>query len=345
MYFASESVGWVGTLEPDKLAGQVLATTDGGRHWVSQLSPPASVPTSIRFFDTRHGYVLEEPWGAPGSPPAVYTTADGGVTWSRIETPPNEYAGVYVDFADADHGWFATFAFGRVAARFKLYSTADAGVHWSQLLSVSPDLQESRGVQAGNVSGFWFTDARRGWLTASEPGHPVIYATEDGGQSWAGQDLVAPAGVAADAMVFLGRPVVRAEGAGVVAGFGDRRQVTVVYSTADGGRTWSPPRPMPASNPALVAMPDPSHVWGAIDSKLWTSDDLGATWRQLTALSEGYVFRQLVAVDSAHGWAGAIQAGPCPGRGPDICVSDKSRGKLLSSSDGGRHWSDVPLPA
>ena len=346
MYFASPTVGWVGSLLTNTLAGPLLATTDGGKHWARQLSPPASVTTSVRFFDTRRGYALEVPFGAPGSPPVLYATADGGGSWTRVQTPPNQYAGAYADFADFDHGWFATFGFDRGRAPFSLYSTSDGGAHWAELLTLGPDRPESHGVRAGFITGFFFADARRGWVMASEPGRPVLYMTEDGGQSWRNQEVTLPARAASDWNVFLARPVLRPDGAGVMAAFTEQPQASVMYSTSDGGRTWSPPHPLPASNEAQLAMPDATHVWGAIDSKLWASDDFGASWHQLFSLAGGYTFASLVALDPLHAWASALLPGPCPGNVTlNNCVTNKSSGKLLSTSDGGKHWTDVVLPA
>ena len=81
-------------------------------------------------------------------------------------------------------------------------------------------------------------------------------------------------------------------------------------------------------------MPDAGHVWGAVDSKVWTSADFGASWQELAALRGGFIFRELVAVDPRHAWASAVLPGPCPGNatGQD-CVSNHSPGQLLASAD------------
>src|SRR5207249_8393674 len=60
--FASDQVGWVGSILSNTGGGPILATTDGGKHWVRQLSIPDSAATWMRFFDTRHGYALEMPF-------------------------------------------------------------------------------------------------------------------------------------------------------------------------------------------------------------------------------------------------------------------------------------------
>lgn len=346
MYFATAEAGWVGTLLANTSGGPILATVDGGKHWTRQLSLPASAATSIRFFDLRHGYALEVPFGAPGSPPVLYGTADGGATWTRVDTPPNEFAGASADFGDFQHGWFATFPFdrGNGSGAFKLYATSDAGAHWAQLLDVGPTQPDSHGIHESALDGIWFADATHGWLMAGEPGRPALYSTADGGQSWARASLTEPAGAPADATFYLTQPVFREDGTGVVAAFAEN--ASVIYSTDDMGRTWSPPRPLPASNPPHLAMPDARHVWGAIDSGIWSSADSGVTWQELATLKGGYVFGELFAIDPSHAWAASVLPGPCPGNTTVAgCVTMQSPGHLLSSSDGGRHWTEVALPA
>jgi photosystem II stability/assembly factor-like uncharacterized protein len=345
MYFVTDQVGWVGTLLAKTSSGPILATVDGGKHWTRQLSLPASAATSMRFFDTRRGYVLEVPFGAPGSPPVLYGTVDGGATWTRVETPPNEFAGASTDFADLQHGWFATFPFDRRTGTgaFKLYSTSDAGFHWTQLLGVGPAQPDSHGVHEAFLNGVWFADAAHGWLMASEPGRPALYSTADGGQTWARAALTAPIGVPADATFYLTQPLFR-DGSGVLGAFAE--DASVIYGTSDAGRSWSPPRPLPSSNPARLAMPDAAHVWAAIDSKIWSSADFGAGWQELATLKGGYVFGELFAIDPNHAWAASVLPGPCPGNATVVgCVTPQSPGKLLASTDGGRHWSEVALPA
>jgi photosystem II stability/assembly factor-like uncharacterized protein len=346
MYFATDQVGWVGTLLANTSSGPILATVDGGKHWTRQLSLPASAATSIRFFDTRRGYVLEVPFGAPGSPPSLYATADGGGTWTRLETPPNEFAGASVDFADYQHGWFATFPFERQAGTgpFKLYSTSDAGVHWKPMLDVGPAQPDSHGVHEGVLDGVWFADAAHGWLMASEPGRPALYKTIDGGQTWARAALTPPIGVPGDAMFYLTQPLFREGGSGVLGVF--TQDASVIYGTTDAGRSWSPPRPLPASNPPHLAMPDAGHVWAAIDSKIWSSADFGASWQELAMLKGSYIFGELFAIDAKHAWAASVLPGPCPGNATVVgCITTQSPGKLLASTDGGRRWSEVVLPA
>src|SRR5207237_10863879 len=177
-------VGWVGTLLFNTSGGPILATTEGGKHWARQLSVGASAATWLRFFDSKRGYALEEPFGAPGSPPVLYGTFDGGFTWTRIDSPPNLYGNVQTDFADFEHGWFATQPFEDEATRYRLSSTSDGGAHWTELVDLVPGRPESNGLRSGTLEGFWFADARHGWLMAGGPGRPVLYSTDDGGRTW-----------------------------------------------------------------------------------------------------------------------------------------------------------------
>src|SRR5437867_4741867 len=63
----------------------VIGTTDGGRTWnqVGALDAPVTFErrtgvTEIRFADDLHGWAFD---------PALWTTDDGGATWTKLATP------------------------------------------------------------------------------------------------------------------------------------------------------------------------------------------------------------------------------------------------------------------
>src|SRR4029453_8309550 len=92
----SGDVAWVGGS-----AGQVLRTTDGGRHWLN-VSPPgagALLFRDVEAFDARNAVVLAI---GQGEDSRVYRTSDGGTTWTETFRNPDP-AAFYDCFDFFDH--------------------------------------------------------------------------------------------------------------------------------------------------------------------------------------------------------------------------------------------------
>jgi hypothetical protein len=94
----------------------VLATTDGGAHWVQQYSDPTGV-WGLDFIDSSSGWAV--------GVKRLEHTADGGQTWTTIGEPSGHTL-VAVDFASRDIGYGLT-TIGMVVR------TTDAGKSWSGL--------------------------------------------------------------------------------------------------------------------------------------------------------------------------------------------------------------------
>jgi hypothetical protein len=146
--FADAGHGWV---VGDR--GLILATTDGGQHWMRQSSGVIGPLSGVSFVDASHGWAV-----------GYYTilvTSDGGAHWGR------QYGGAAgsltpalqdVDFVDASHGWAV--GGGTVIA------TADGGVTWNpQYPATFPQV---RAVD--------FVDATHGWMAGFQ-----VLATTNGG--------------------------------------------------------------------------------------------------------------------------------------------------------------------
>lgn len=141
--------------------GTFLKTEDGGNSWVS-LTPAADiyVYNNLNFFDENQGVFM-----AVTNPGIllVYTTSDGGETWTESENSPN-VAIVDIDYGDAS----TMYAVGYNGTVSK---SENAGNIWNLI---------SQPGWAINV-GVTFQDENNGFY-AGEEGD--LHFTSDGGENW-----------------------------------------------------------------------------------------------------------------------------------------------------------------
>ncbi len=125
---------WVGVYDGTNGLGAVYQTTDGGVSWnqqtISEFTTSAeSWLDAVHFFNANNGIAFGDPEGGEFE---VYTTADGGNTWTRVPgtSLPDPAAGEYGyngGYAVAGNTiWFTT-------NKGKIYKTTDMGVTWSKI--------------------------------------------------------------------------------------------------------------------------------------------------------------------------------------------------------------------
>lgn len=256
-----DTSGWV--LHHDTL----FWTADGGNNW-SDITPiPLGVlraglrVQSVFFLDTQQGWAVisyekREPSSTIQSflrPKTLYQvaqTVDSGQTWSftPLTNPQLErwiqegaFAGLGgLFFLDSEHGWVAAGLAGN-SKPGKLLATQDGGRTWNWVNG------------PGTVGTLLFTTNQDGWL-AGGPGGQFLYATHDGCRTWEEVRLVPPpqVGETIYRYVVAAAPVFRDSQHGLLVVHylraEDNRPKLAVYSTEDGGRTWSPAKVLPESH-------------------------------------------------------------------------------------------------
>lgn len=360
--FVTAQMGWVLAGGTDDPSGFVLRTTDAGRHWqrVPQL---ANNIVWLHFFDARTGLAMISspvvPAGTPGF--QLDRTEDGGASWSSFPMPfpefePSPGARFTIGrpfFSDPDHGWYSLT--NLTGPGFDLYHTEDGGRTWSRVSAGS--LAQPSGPAGANsvVATVSFHDQRTGWMVLQNlvlpngPASSSIYATTDGGQTWGEQHLPSPAGAPdarlrlAEVAAFLpdGSAVIYANLA--IGG----RQEAYAYPSSDGGRSWGAPRGLPAGSfgqtggVARLAFADSQNWFDGAGSVLWVTHDAGAHWSRLARLDKNSFFVAIQTFPAATLWATVQQLQVCASAG--ACIPSTPP-RLLTSTDGGRHWTKVDLP-
>jgi len=348
MNWLSSDVGWV-VLTDAQTQSVLFHTVDGGRHWERQFATVGSA-ISVRFLDATHG-LMTEPTPFPGSNPTLLRSDDAGAHWAPITLPffigprPN-----LPYFLDLDHGWVMVRT-GRsdTAEDADIYRTADGGLNWTDVAGVDPIAWVSHGLQeAGLKRWLSFRSPSDGWLGTLEPdGSAGVYVTHDGGDDWQLVLLAGPPGgwpPGDDLMIVPPEVAEGGDGALLVVDLTRlgalRRQhapasagpVAVVYSTTNGGDTWSDPRPTPPAADPLAA--DPVFVggtsgWSAGGDSVWLTSDAGRTWARSGRLP-GRSFMAVAPVDG------------------DVAVAQTTAGarwSLALTEDAGRSWRSLPSPS
>jgi photosystem II stability/assembly factor-like uncharacterized protein len=174
-FFQDRAHGWVVLSEP---SGLMLARTDDtGRIWQSiplnlfAAGDPAALASDfyLHFTDKFTGWlVVKQATSSNFSSGTLFGTADGGLTWKRLNLPIGEP----VYFLNAQLGWVAGGADGTT-----FYKTTDGGATW-QLEQIG---------QAGTPRYFqlpFFRDDKHGALVVIQSTNLETYVTSDAGESW-----------------------------------------------------------------------------------------------------------------------------------------------------------------
>jgi photosystem II stability/assembly factor-like uncharacterized protein len=330
-------------------------TADGGRTW-------RPVPTDGRSF-YQILYLdrgLLERYVVNGPLPAVQLSEDGGRSWRTVGNPrPLTGYGALPTFSSANDAlWLdrANAPNGQpFAGAVGLWRTWDGGRTWTaQPLPSLPARSQIVSVALGGPIQELLVEreADGGWW---------LFATVDGGASWRRMirlDTASPDEVTLSAFierhgvqlvtVVEGVPGPVAQGiTRIPSAAGSPSLSLYVAHSDDGGLTWS----RLVAAPATASGSGPSRSVPVFDghgdlvlldrTRLWSSTDLGATWRARAAqMPEGAPPAALLSgVRDGSLFALAAQPGPIGQGGVPLAPA-----RLLRSTDGGAHWEYVPLP-
>ena len=332
---------------------ETYLTANAGTSW-TRLPAPSVAVVSVQFFGPRR--VMARTWG-PSSRGTLQRSEDGGHTWRLLATPPIQSGPLY--FLDWQSGWWlatGTFAPALQAIDTSLWKTTDGGSSWHRL--------RATGIPSTGVGAvITFVDPLHGaLLVVSQQGSTSsMLTTSDGGDTWWAVD--APLGPIAgspqltNTLIRHGRRLLRSFVAipedvlspnGVVISSPDTHSgfyaTTYVAISDNGGQTWTQPRAgarlFGQFAPETPLLDDRGRLLLLEDRRLWDSDDDGATWAAHVIQAPADMTPQrLVAVAPRALFGIAIQSAAFETRFP-VRVNT-----LIRSTDGGAHWSPIPLPA
>ncbi len=274
-HFVDESLGFA---TPDPMVGQatalpgeLLRTTDGGRHWSPVVLLGGEPTAGVAFVSTARGFVTGT--GASNRcENQIWATSDGGSTWRAVPGTCRAYLLTSLAFTSAVTGFAAGGQYVKYVdnQQLDMLKTTDGGRHWYSTYRASvPGPVTLDFNPFADVAFFNPLDglALDGGQTAGGSG-PIgghLWRTTDGGRTWS------ELGVKGLRLVLDGRHGAWLVGGEVGQG-GD-----VLWRSLDLGRTWAP-----VGNPGRVRVSSlagyGAQLWVSTEAGVFRSGDAGRTW-------------------------------------------------------------------
>jgi photosystem II stability/assembly factor-like uncharacterized protein len=211
--FSNDSVGWVGTLNPDHV---LYETRDGGSTWedISSRIAPGPPPGICGFsvVDSTHIFAV----GRYFNGAYMIATKDAGKSWRRFDL--SRYARTLVDviFFDRNNGLIVGGTDPNLSGHAVVLGTTDGGESWAELFRSS-----RQGEWAWKV---FFPSRRVGYVAVESYDRGLVLKTENGGKSW--KELAVEGNRGLQGIGFISEKV------GWVGGW------VGTSLTIDGGETW-----------------------------------------------------------------------------------------------------------
>lgn len=281
---------------------QFTRSSDGGNTWTSgtiSLGPNSSDmgSSSITAVSASTAWISVSP-GASNTG-GIWKTIDGGTTWTKQPTALFNAADSYPNLV---HFWNATDGIAQgdpESGEFEIYTTADGGTNWTRVPGANipnpnPDVAGEFGYyNLYTVSGntIWFgTDRGR------------IFRSSDKGLTWTAFNSVYSSDFGLDRFTF----------SNATKGILMIHNTQKIYSTADGGATWSPIVTPDFYKTEIAYIPGTSTVVvgseaNPLGSRYSTND--GLVWTTIDALYHG----PAVFLNTTFGFSAGMNTSPTVG--------------------------------
>ena len=302
-------------VQPWGCDGQLRSTVDLGRHW-RDITPPTCSSgigiTDVNFVDAMHGWVIGYSCNAPARS-AIWRTADGGITWSKVGAPPTSCqngTGHYLDLLTATTGWMASW-------------TRNGATELSSVAGGTPWTSGSPLPSEGNIN---FVNANLGFLVGF-PESPTLYRTTDAGVMW--HPIAPPRSGGRWRVMSLPTFFARNRGVEPIDLIRHGHEQLAFDTTANGGRTWSlsavlrPRGSDPRGLSAQVSVSTPTTWWASIGkpASVYVTRDAGHTWHRSTRPFPGSA--ALYALGGRRAW---------------LVSSHLNASRLYLTTNGGHSW-------
>jgi len=222
-YFADDNNLWVSyaivqstLVNNPNLTATVWASHDGGKTWTASApletvtGPEFFTPGNLVFADRQHGWLLVHVGvGMSHDYSFLYSTADGGNTWTRIADPTvaSSFPQVCCKKDLAFNGPFELWLTGNtngVVPGIFFYHSTDGGQSWALVdlpaPSAYPNMYATQDFVCGTY-GIQFVNSTRGFVgvecfsQVNSENLGWLFATQDGGKTWVPENVPQPQGL------------------------------------------------------------------------------------------------------------------------------------------------------
>jgi photosystem II stability/assembly factor-like uncharacterized protein len=329
-----------GVISPAPTSTLPVPTATACQGTSCSLPSPSAARTAslldLTWISDQQGWALTVSSCGQASCAALFSTADGGLTWQRLADPPVTSASGQTTCQPATCVARVRFATPTIGYLYgpALFMTTDAGRTWQQ--------QSSAGVEALEPSGGSVYRLVYDHGGCPGPCNRTLWKAAVGSTTWHQvYSLPSPPsrGVTAALVVLDGGQTVYATIYGDLAA-GAGTQQAVIYRSLDGGATWKTlADPCGSSGASLAVDLDATgngfaaalcapRGAGTASQSVVTSNDSGSTWGAPHPVP-GSFMGLIAAATPTHL---AIASPPSSGSGP-------ATASLFVSTDGGLHWS------
>ncbi|GCE19289.1 WD40/YVTN/BNR-like repeat-containing protein [Dictyobacter kobayashii] len=332
IHMLDQKNGWAITHD-----GRVLHTTQGTAKW-RDITPTAGAPqptfSTATFLDAQNAWITAQ----VNDKVSIWRTYTGGDFWLESPLPVSGQGVVNINFIDPLNGWLLLKTASAKANNepVAVFSTTDGGNNWYQIDNAGQSSNASLSALPANneKTGIGFKSTTQGWVTGYAPDEkvPVFYASNDAGYTWTAQKLTLPN----ERPVRTFAPVFFNQNDGILpAQLVDNSQGVVIYTTHDGGKTWSGNTP-DANITSTVSFTSAAQGWAigsnVKESNIYSTNDSGKTWSRLSQLGGDVAkIEDLQFVSATNGWA--------------IATTKADTTQLYQSTDGGKSWAVVDTSA
>jgi photosystem II stability/assembly factor-like uncharacterized protein len=315
--------GWALTDE------NIVRTDDGGVTWYD-VTPAkfadAGYMVFPEFFDANIAWVQFTDMTAYPNGGTLHHTTDGGLTWESFPTP---FSGGVFHFIDEQNGWImADLGVGAGSMAVSIFQTSDSGRTWNRTYTNDPNLEGAgESLPLGGIKNIMIPlNEQTLWVggVVYAPGTVYLFRSDDGGKTWAQVELTLPEGAGESELgVEDLRFISRTQGI-LKLRIASTSSRVVLYTTGDGGDTWSP-LSTTFEGGGILDVPSAEEMIFYTADQFHVTTDAGRTFNTLTPdVKFGDTVIDMSFADSKIGW---------------IVTADLNNERALyKTTDGGSTW-------